>query len=51
MWSEDYWRFGEALAEEHARSDLGLSRNDAKTQKDRFSSFFSHMAAIFMKML
>jgi hypothetical protein len=27
--------FGEALAKEHARSGLQLSRNEAKTQKDR----------------
>jgi hypothetical protein len=28
--------FGEALAKAHARSGLSLSRNEAKTQKDRF---------------
>jgi hypothetical protein len=28
--------FGEASAKTHARSGLQLSRNEAKTQKDRF---------------
>jgi hypothetical protein len=51
MWSGDFWFFGEALAKEHARSGLRLSRNEAKNQKDRFSPFFTRMAAELMKML
>ncbi len=35
-----FFGFGEALAKEHVRSDLRLSRNDDKTKKDRSAFFF-----------
>ena len=48
--------FGEALAKEQVCITLllpiiGLSRNEAKTQKDRFLHFPNRMATVFLKML
>jgi uncharacterized protein (DUF39 family) len=39
---------GEALAKEHVRSDLRLSRNEAKNQKDRSVNGFHSMATGFL---
>jgi hypothetical protein len=43
--------FGEALAKEHARSGLQLSRNEAKTQKDRCLIPSAETATVFVKPL
>jgi len=43
--------FREALAKEHVRSDLGLSRNEAKNQKARLEPPFSRVATMFFKPL
>jgi len=43
--------FGEALAKEHVRSDLRLSRNKAKNQKHRLSLPPDRMATVFFNPL
>jgi hypothetical protein len=49
--SEDFLGFGEALAKAHARSGLQLSRNEAKTKKDRSSILSAKTAIVFVKPL
>jgi hypothetical protein len=39
------------LAKEHVRSDLGLSRNEAKNQKARLDPPFNRVATTFFKPL
>jgi hypothetical protein len=46
--SADFLAFGEALAKEHGQSALGLSRNEAKTKKDRLLASLHRMATVFL---
>jgi hypothetical protein len=46
-----FWGFGEALAKAQVCKTLKLSRNEAKTPKDRFFTFPNRMVTVFMKML